>query len=223
MSQHHHEHIHCPQCHTESEFTVWDSINVQTDPELKEKLMDESLFVHICPHCGHRNYVTFGALYHDVNGQFMLFFDHKEEENDITEDRFPEINGFENFNKNYKLRYVHGIKNLKEKIFIFEEGLSDIAVEMIKYFLRNQVIALKDTPADYFIGKDIFFTNMSSDGETLVFAVIDNDGKLAAHFGISMDVYEQCLQKIVIDERFKEEGNYIKNVCHDWIDAKLKS
>ena len=100
--------------------TIWDSINVQLNPELKEGIMDESLFFWTCPDCGHKVYVTFGTLYHDVGSQFMLFFDHKTEDNDISEDAFPDSEEFQQFNKNYRLRYVHGIHALKEKIFIFD-------------------------------------------------------------------------------------------------------
>lgn len=223
MSQQHIEKVTCPKCGASGEITIWDSINVDQDPELKNKILDESLFIWECPHCKHRVYVTFGTLYHDMNNQFMIFFDHKTNDNDISEDEFPANPEFERFNKNYKLRYVHGINNLKEKIFIFEEHLSDVVIELIKYFIRNNIIIVKKDDPNYFIGKGIFFTNLSQDGEQLVFSVTSPEGGVENHLAISMNVYEQCLQKMVLDERFKSEKNAIKNVCYDWIDARLKA
>ena len=223
MSQQHIEKFTCPKCNATMEFTVWDSINTELNPELKDKVMDESLFLSSCPKCGHTAYITFGTLYHDPENQFMIFFDHAVQNDDISEDRFPDNDLFSQFNRNYKLRYVHGIRNLKEKIFLFEEGISDVAVELIKYFLRNGIIALKDVPANWFIGKDVYFTHLSEDGETLVFTVIDENGKVGSQFGVNMDIYEQCLQKLVLDKRFAEEGNTVKNVCYAWVDAKLKT
>lgn len=231
MSQHRHEQLTCPKCGTRGEFVIWDSINADTDPELKEKLLDESLFAWTCPHCGHKAYITYGTLYHDPTAQFMLFFDHKADETDIEEDSFPDEPAFEQFNKTYKLRYVHGILPLKEKIFIFEEGLSDIVIELIKYFIRNGIVGIRsgETPEDsriiepnHFIGRGIWFTDLSEDGEQLVFTVTSPKGSVEKRFGISMDIYQQCLQKLVIDKRFKEEKNTIKHVCYDWIDAKMK-
>ena len=35
--------ITCPACNTEGPYTVWDSVNVDLDPELKSKVMDGSL------------------------------------------------------------------------------------------------------------------------------------------------------------------------------------
>jgi len=225
MSQSRTEILTCPRCGGQGEFTVWDSINADQDPDLKEKLLDESLFVWRCPHCGHQSYITFGTLYHDMSRQFMLFFDHKEGESDISEDNFPVDELFKGGDKHYKLRYVHGIRSLKEKIFIFEEGLSDIAVELIKYFIRNQVIKIKGTRADYFENKGLFFAERNHNEEEgldkLVFVVTSGD-RVVSKFPVSMDIYEQCLQKMWMDERFAERDT-IKNVCYEWIDARMKS
>jgi transposase-like protein len=43
--------ITCPACSTEGSYTVWDSVNVDLDPELKVKVMDGSLFTWTCPNC----------------------------------------------------------------------------------------------------------------------------------------------------------------------------
>ena len=43
--------ITCPACNTEGSYTVWDSVNVDLDPELKVKVMDGSLFTWTCPNC----------------------------------------------------------------------------------------------------------------------------------------------------------------------------
>jgi len=43
--------IQCPDCKKESSFTIWDSVNVDLDPELKQAVMDGSLFQFQCPFC----------------------------------------------------------------------------------------------------------------------------------------------------------------------------
>ncbi len=224
MSLPHTEQLTCPKCGSKGDMQIWDSVNVQLNPELKEKVMDESLFIWTCPDCGHKAYITFGTLYHDVANQYMLFFDHKADNHDISEDAFPDNEEFAQFNKNYRLRYVHGIHALKEKIFIFDEGLSDVVVELLKYFVRNQIIRINESDPNFLIGKAIYFTGLSDDGEQLIFAVVSPRKKgVVANFSLNFNLYEQCLQKSILDERFKQEKNCILNVCYEWIDTKLKS
>ncbi len=42
MSRHHIEKVTCPSCHHEGDFEVWDSINTALDPEMKEKVLNQS-------------------------------------------------------------------------------------------------------------------------------------------------------------------------------------
>ena len=43
MSKHHMEKITCPSCHHDGDFEVWDSINTVLDPEMKEKVLNQSI------------------------------------------------------------------------------------------------------------------------------------------------------------------------------------
>ena len=48
MSKHHMEKIICPSCHHDGDFEVWDSINTVLDPEMKEKVLNQSIFLYTC-------------------------------------------------------------------------------------------------------------------------------------------------------------------------------
>ncbi len=74
MSQVKRETIECPNCHRKGEFEIWDSVNVDLDPELREKIFNEELFMYHCPHCEHVTGIPLDTLYHDMKNQFMLFF-----------------------------------------------------------------------------------------------------------------------------------------------------
>ena len=67
--------ITCPACNTEGSFTVWDSVNVDLDPELKSKVMDGSLFAWECPNCKKIFNAPYSFLYHDMTHNFMVYFD----------------------------------------------------------------------------------------------------------------------------------------------------
>ena len=55
--------VHCPQCRQTSEFTIWDSINVFLDPEMRDELMKGNVFRWVCPHCGKLLSAHFDTLY----------------------------------------------------------------------------------------------------------------------------------------------------------------
>ena len=56
MSRHHIEKVTCPSCHHEGDFELWDSINTALDPEMKEKVLNQSIFLYTCPSCGAVSY-----------------------------------------------------------------------------------------------------------------------------------------------------------------------
>ena len=67
--------ITCPDCNTEGPYTIWDSVNVNLDPEMKSKVKDGSLFEWTCPNCGKTYNVPYSFLYHDMTNNFMVQFD----------------------------------------------------------------------------------------------------------------------------------------------------
>lgn len=135
MSECRTEQITCPRCHYESPMTIWNSINADLDPELKERFLDGELFDWKCEVCGIETKVPFGTIYHDMEHRYMLFFDPWEDNRDTSE--AEEIEMPEGFNlPGYTFRWVYGMNALREKINTLSTGLNDIAVERMKYFLR---------------------------------------------------------------------------------------
>ena len=67
--------ITCPACNIEGPYTIWDSVNVDLDPELKSKVMDGSLFTWVCPNCRKSFNAPYSFLYHDMTHAFMIQFD----------------------------------------------------------------------------------------------------------------------------------------------------
>ena len=63
----------CSKCGEKSEITVYKSINVSENPELKEKIRNGSLFLWKCPHCGQANLARYESLYHDPEKKIMIW------------------------------------------------------------------------------------------------------------------------------------------------------
>ena len=67
--------INCPACNAEGPYLIWDSVNVDLNPELKPKVMDGSLFTWVCPNCKEKFNAPYSFLYHDMTHGFMVMFD----------------------------------------------------------------------------------------------------------------------------------------------------
>ena len=73
MSKHHIEKVTCPSCHHEGDFEVWDSINTVLDPEMKEKVLNQSIFLYTCPNCGETFRLNYPTLYHQMEDLVMIY------------------------------------------------------------------------------------------------------------------------------------------------------
>lgn len=150
MSKHYEAPIKCPKCGHSSEFRIWESINTTLDPEMKEKVKDCSAFIFTCPHCGEQNYVDYGFMYHQMEDTIMIAYSNSDENEEEMYHLFTEeIDtplGLDNiFLKNeYLLRIVRPLNALREKIYIFDDGLDDRIVEIYKLFLYVKI--LEDAP-----------------------------------------------------------------------------
>ena len=73
MSKHHMEKLTCPSCHHDGDFEVWDSINTVLDPEMKEKVLNQSIFLYTCPNCGETFRLNYPILYHQMEDLVMIY------------------------------------------------------------------------------------------------------------------------------------------------------
>lgn len=127
MSKCHWEEIICPNCNHKGKFILWDSINVDVNPEAREKVKTGKLFEYICENCNEKFNTEYTILYHDSNNRFMIWYipkGCKDTDKETIEVDFP---------IKEKLRIVKNNKyNLIEKIKIFEDRLDDIIIELMK-------------------------------------------------------------------------------------------
>ena len=150
MSKHYETPIECPKCGKSSDFRIWESINTTLDPEMKEKVKDRSAFLFTCPHCGEQNYVDYGFLYHQMEDTIMIAYSNSDENEEEMYHLFTEeIDtplGLDNIflKDEYLLRIVRSMNALREKIYIFDDGLDDRIIELYKLFLYVKI--LDDAP-----------------------------------------------------------------------------
>lgn len=66
--------IDCPECNIKQNVTIWESVNVTLDPDLKEKLFQGRINVFQCQKCGVRALIPVPLLYHDMTKRFCVQF-----------------------------------------------------------------------------------------------------------------------------------------------------
>ena len=132
------EHLECLKCHKQVPFILHSSINVEMDPQDKEKVLDLSIFQYHCPHCGASDLVCYPILYHDPEqGVWIQVLWREEDFGQPVEKEvrvFIEIMG----QTHYRRREVFGYRELVEKIRVFDAGLDDFAIALMKTMRKIQ-------------------------------------------------------------------------------------
>ncbi|MDD6214140.1 MAG: CpXC domain-containing protein [Firmicutes bacterium] len=167
--------IRCPKCGQLQDMTVWQSITVSDGADLKEDLLHGKVNIFQCYGCGHKALMPTPLLYHDEKKRLMISFSPCDD--DVTRAKLFE--NIKNSSKSsgeldkltdYNLRFITGYNDLLEKILIFDNGLHDKAIEVIKLMVLMQDTDNMDNRVCMFGKKD---------NDELEFLVQDKkDGKL---------------------------------------------
>ena len=124
MSRHHIEKVTCPSCHHEGDFEVWDSINTALDPEMKEKVLNQSIFLYTCPSCGETFRLNYPTLYHQMEDLIMIYLVSESEVEKTYEmfygEKFESVKAFIDELK----RYIDYYNN--ERISLKLKGMSPV-------------------------------------------------------------------------------------------------
>lgn len=132
----------CTKCGSSFEAAAYQSINVASDPQLKERVRDGSLFVAECPYCGTRNLLKYNTLYHDPAAKLMVWLlpDGYEPPAAVA-DAVKDLPG-------YTLRRVKEAGELIEKVCIADAGLEDTVMEVCKWVTRHELAAKNPEAAE---------------------------------------------------------------------------
>lgn len=137
------ETIKCPSCGEKSELTVWQSITVSDSPDLKADLLKGKINLFTCGTCGQKALFPSPLLYVDDEKELVISFSPQEDETKrllLFEEikKSSEKSGELKNYPDYNLRFVTSYNELLEKILIFDSGMNDKVVEVIKLLVLLQ-------------------------------------------------------------------------------------
>lgn len=194
----------CQKCGHEHRVEIYKSINTATDPDLKARVLDGSLFLWDCPDCGTGNLVAYDCLYHDPQEKFMVWM------LPFGEPQGPEKDAIMRQAKamgDYRLRMVANAGDLMEKVLIFEAGLNDRCIELVKYVAGQELQGVTN----------LHFYRMQDD--VMVFSGVKN-GKMEG-FGFGLNVYEDCQGILSRNQAVAKEDGFAK-IDAQWVDSIIK-
>ncbi len=194
----------CQKCGKQHKVDIYKSINTATDPDLKAAVLDGNLFLWECPDCGTGNLVAYDCLYHDPDEKFMVWM------LPFGEPEGPEKDAIMRQARamgDYRLRIVSNAGDLMEKVMIFDAGLNDRCIELVKY------VAGREMPD---VTK-LHFYRMQDD--VMVFSGVKN-GRMEG-FGFGLNVYEDCQGILQRNEAVALEDGFA-HIDADWVDGIIK-
>ncbi len=126
----------CPMCGELGKAEIYTSVNVARHKSYREKVLDGELFSWTCPSCAYNARLTYPILYNDMKNRFMVYLIPKIERFQLCDKELEEK--YSNL-RNISKRVVSDFNSFKEKIFIFESRLDDMAVELTKVAISQTV------------------------------------------------------------------------------------
>ena len=126
----------CPMCGELGKAEIYTSVNATVNRVQRDKVLDGELFAWKCPACGYSARLTYPVLYNDMKNRFMVYMIPKIDRFQLCDKELEEK--YSNL-RNISKRVVADFNAFKEKIFIFESGLDDMAIELTKAVISQTV------------------------------------------------------------------------------------
>lgn len=156
--------VQCPICFNEFEATIWQRVEADSDPDLKDKLLRKDLQAQQCANCGHTWLPAGPLLYRETTRQLMVY-SHAGQSEKVARQvlaSLPALPG-------WTLRLVPDTNRLIEKIHISDHHCDDRLVEFVKLAVKRQGLEDAEAAID-----QLYF--LTADDQAFRFLVTGGDG-----------------------------------------------
>lgn len=189
----------CPECGSPISFTLWDSINTMIPTAISD-IITGKLFEIQCEHCGYKTSVDYPILFNDMEHKVMIYY--------VTPEQVEETEKAAAIMKmtGAQVRIVMSQNELREKAMIFNEGLDDRVIEIVKVLTLEQLnsqLQGKQLDAVYFDVQDgdYRFALFFDDQQGMVRIDIDAVREYATNL---VELLEDTKQDMIIDRAWAE-------------------
>jgi hypothetical protein len=180
--------VTCPACGAKHDGELVQSINTQTNPKDKDRLLAGELNVLACT-CGRRTQLAANVLFHDPDARYYCQVVPGGERAMQEAAAAFAASGVDG-----TLRLVPSLNALVEKVKLLDAGLEDWAIEMTKVLLLASISPVGAGPPGS-IGSDIdrvlLFDTLDRDAQTLRWVIFDEDGRTPERVSSPLLAYEK--------------------------------
>ena len=204
----------CPSCGAFFNTDAYEVINASLDLALRDEVIWGRIFDFTCPSCGQHFRSPYSMAYKEMEKEYIIFLDLDETAGDsnesmrekrLIEDQIAETR--ELF-PSYRIRVVHDMMDLIEKIHIFSAGLNDKIVTYLGHKIKDDVtLKMKTAKPPIRVHKALFDSLKGKEGE-INFGLLSSSPKPIFVTTPTRD-YEYLLKKSPLRHQFDEaEGLY---------------
>lgn len=206
----------CPSCGSKGDFRMYDSVNVTLDPKLRDEVLSGRIFDWKCPKCGEIISVRYTLLYHDMDKSFQIYYapTNCTETNKMMNDLLTKYPGMRKL-----CRTVDTLNELREKIYIFESGLNDIAIELTKAVVKFRKDSKIPEDCELRFVRLLDINNDSSKGKLLFKQIIDGQPQEGLII-VEKEDYNNYLEEVSSNDCFKM-SSYCDTINEEWIAYRL--
>ena len=199
MSLEHNRQIKCEECGKVFDVTIYESINVTLNPELKEKVIHGDIYCFECPYCHHQHYIQYPFLYHDMEHKFMI----NQGSFGLLMNYYEEMKGskinidFPRFMDGYVNIGVTSYRDLCSKIAILEKGLDYRVATLCQIGLQMHISRLANEKEQEKVTGSFFIIDENGKLTLLVELQSLKDKNKARHFPIEVEgeIYNDIKEK----------------------------
>ena len=205
----------CSKCGQQHKVTVYRSINIADNPELKDKVKDGSLFLWECPHCKQVNLAKYETLYHDPAAELMVWLIPSGE---VSETQMQAITMHTKAMGGYTLRRVNDMGSLMEKVLINDAGLDDVVLEMCKYITKQEMLqkSVGQDKKEGVLASTFHFYKSEGEGDARILTFMYGmDGQMLG-VNIGWNVYQDCAAILERNPQIKPADGFAR-IDADWL------
>lgn len=204
----------CPMCGELSKAEIYTSVNATVNKGMRDKILGGDLFAWSCPSCNYNARLTYPVLYNDMKNRFMVYLIPKIDRFQLCDKELEEK--YSNL-RNISKRVVPTFNSFKEKIFIFESGLDDMAVELTKLAI-SQTVSKKLDGAEIVDG---YLSMYDRESNTMGFTYFAGEERTPYVQTARLEIYgksKDIIEKFAVKD--KKLKGFIK-IDHEWAENIL--
>ncbi len=208
------EKIKCPGCGHEIIMNLHEFVDVTTDPDYKEQIINGQFFTVKCPECGDETLAEYPIMYMDPSKKLTVYMAPGHDDSLLEQ-----LNSLElpesDLDDEAVFRVVEGGAELLEKLLIFECGRDDRVIELYKALVYENI---KDEWPHIRREDLLFFL----DGEEEYFIVWDYTNAAGEQLTVNLDeeLYDK-LKDEYLPALAVPAGKYVE-VDYRWLETKVQ-